>query len=149
MSQQPLVATWFEHTALSSSSSACVATHDSESGKSHYILGIAASADIRFPGNSVAYPPETVEVTLSHGDIGSPTIIMQVSFQGMTQWADTTYHYSDSPGGQPLVMNFPAPIMVPVDVDVNIKVDCQGSSTSVNQDANIWGFTASTRVEFE
>ena len=149
MSQQPLVATWTSHTALASSASACVTTKSAVADKTHYILGFAASADFWFAGASSSYPPESVEVTLSHGAAGLPTIITQMTFTGTTGWADTSYNYSAGGGGGPLVVNFPAPIMVPENVDVNLKIDCLGSTTSVNQDANIWGFTATTRISFE
>ena len=153
MSQQPLVATWTAHSGSGGTASSLVVTKASTPDKSHYVTGIVASANFWFPGNEGdGYKPEACELTLFSGTPSmSEVIMLQMQFQGETAIVQSSsYQYNAlGAGAGPLIINFSAPLMVPVSKQVSLRLDPGGSATSINMDVNILGFTATTRVAFE
>ena len=143
-------ATWTSHTGSSGSGSALVTTKAAEANKSHYVTGIVASANFWFAGISGnSYLPESCEVTLFSGVAGASEVIMlQMQLIGDTVIVNSSsYYYNGVTGGSgPLVINFPSPLMVPENKNVNLRIDPLGSGTSINMDVNIIGFTATDQT---
>lgn len=125
------VATWTE--TATGTSSPVTATHAAESGKSHYLCGVAFSCQ------SVE-DQETDEMTAEIKD--GTTSKLKISFGSHSVGTDASNVFSD---GHVIMHNFPAPILITENALVSLTVT--GGDNYAAGYASIWGFSNETRVE--